>query len=329
MSDGATRTVEGIPSDAESGVRLGDDVPSSWDPEPAPPVAPISREQRRSRRKRGLRARTIDVKRMAKRELELGRALYPEDTRAERPKTRGECVGGARPCPFVSCKHHLALDVSVETGAIKLNTPDLEVWEMAETCALDVADRGGETLEHVGAILNITRERVRQVEMGAIARLAGSSCMSVLREFADEGPVLVEKRRLPILVDRDDEDEPDVEVDDLPVARRRPTLALVPTPVGGTPPVRSSTRHGLARGDQRSIAAIEYAQRQEAAILAAYRELYPQGEPPPGQRVAMFLRVAERAGINGGSPNARFLRVLRALRRAMTYETRGLHEEAT
>ncbi len=38
----------------------------------------ITREQRRSRRKRAVRARTISVKRMTKRELELGRMLYPE-----------------------------------------------------------------------------------------------------------------------------------------------------------------------------------------------------------------------------------------------------------
>ena len=39
---------------------------------------PVTREQRRSRRKRDVRARTISVKRMTKRELELGRLLYPE-----------------------------------------------------------------------------------------------------------------------------------------------------------------------------------------------------------------------------------------------------------
>jgi hypothetical protein len=35
---------------------------------------------------------------------------------------------------------------------------------MAETCSLDVADRGGLTLEGIGALLNVTRERVRQIE---------------------------------------------------------------------------------------------------------------------------------------------------------------------
>ena len=77
----------------------------------------------------------------------------------------------ARPCPFVSCSHHLYLDVNPETGAIKLNFPHLEVWEMAETCSLDVADRGGITLEEVGAILNLTRERIRQVEVRGLAKI--------------------------------------------------------------------------------------------------------------------------------------------------------------
>ena len=40
----------------------------------------ITREQRRSRRKREIRARTISVKRMTKRELEIGRLLYPENS---------------------------------------------------------------------------------------------------------------------------------------------------------------------------------------------------------------------------------------------------------
>ncbi len=121
----------------------------------------VTREQRRSRRKRAIRARTISVKRMTKRELELGRLLYPDMEEVKRPENRSECINGERPCPFVSCKYHLYLDVSARTGAIKLNFPDLEVWEMNETCALDVADRGGTTLEEVGAVMNLTRERIR------------------------------------------------------------------------------------------------------------------------------------------------------------------------
>jgi hypothetical protein len=156
----------------------------------------ITREQRRSRRKRDVRARTISVKRMTKRELEIGKLLYPE-TDYYKPKARAECAEGPRPCPYVSCKHHLFIDVSPRTGAIKLNFPDLEVWELGESCALDVADRGGTTLEDVGAIMNLTRERIRQVEVKALAKLEALRDMSFLRDFVDEGPV--GKRRLPQL----------------------------------------------------------------------------------------------------------------------------------
>jgi hypothetical protein len=162
----------------------------------------VTREQRRSRRKREVRARTISVKRMTKRELELGRMLYPEVEDIERPKSREDCVGGERPCPFVSCKHHLYLDVSARTGAIKLNFPDLEVWEMNETCALDVADRGGTTLEEVGAIMNLTRERIRQVEVKGLAKLQALRDMMALRDYVDEGPI--GKRRLPVLTTKDE-----------------------------------------------------------------------------------------------------------------------------
>ena len=173
----------------------------------------VTREQRRSRRKRDVRARTISVKRMTKRELELGRMLYPE-TDIAKPVKRNECQGAERPCPFVSCKHHLYLDVSAKTGAIKLNFPDLEVWEMTETCALDVADKGGTTLEEVGAIMNLTRERIRQVEVKGLAKLEALKDMSNLRDFVEEGPV--GKRRLPILAapaKAEEEEEEDDEFD--------------------------------------------------------------------------------------------------------------------
>ncbi len=184
-------------------------LPAS-DPSADPPV---TREQRRSRRKREIRARTISVKRMTKRELEIGRLLYPEHD-YEKPKMRSECVEGIRPCPFVSCKHHLYLDVSSRTGAIKLNFPDLEVWEMTETCALDIADRGGTTLEEVGAIMNLTRERIRQVEVKALAKLDALQDMMALRDYVDEGPI--GKRRLPLLSKKDlvEDDEPPAETDD-------------------------------------------------------------------------------------------------------------------
>lgn len=147
---------------------------------------PMTREQRRSRRKREVRARTISIKRLTKRELALGRLLNPEQDHS-RPRLRGECVEGPRPCPYVSCPHHLYLDVSPITGTIKLNFPDLEVWELGESCALDVADRGGTTLEDVGALMNLTRERIRQIEVKALSKLDAIRDMDALRECVDAG----------------------------------------------------------------------------------------------------------------------------------------------
>lgn len=212
MADGELEVFEGGMGDEGEGLPAGD-ADFSVEGALALKVAPntsataVTREQRRSRRKREIRARTISVKRMTKRELEIGRMLYPE-TDYYKPRARAECLDGQRPCPYVSCQHHLYLDVSSRTGAIKLNFPDLEVWDMNETCALDVADRGGTTLEDVGAIMNLTRERIRQVEVKALAKLEALGDMSSLRDFVEEGPV--GKRRLPVIVaevEEDDEDE--------------------------------------------------------------------------------------------------------------------------
>lgn len=201
--------------DSETGDEHMVDGALALKPRPATAATATTREQRRSRRKREVRARTISVKRMTKRELEVGRLLYPE-TDYYKPKTRAQCIDGPRPCPYVSCKHHLFLDVSAKTGAIKLNFPDLDLWEMGESCALDVADRGGTTLEDVGAIMNLTRERIRQVEVRALAKLEALNDMNSLRDYVDEGPV--GKRRLPVInaaeLDDDDDDVVSNDADD-------------------------------------------------------------------------------------------------------------------
>jgi Sigma-70, region 4 len=117
-----------------------------------------------------IRSKTIAGKRLTREERRLAQLIvYPGDI--DRPQTRAECQSMPRPCPFVSCAHHLYLDVNPASGAIKLNFPHLEVWEMKETCALDVADRGGITLEEVGDILNLTRERIRQVEVRGLGKM--------------------------------------------------------------------------------------------------------------------------------------------------------------
>lgn len=90
------------------------------------------------------------------------------DGRAARPRARGECEDRAaaeRPCPFVTCHHHLY------PARARPGVDEFEPAPGEETCALDVADRGGIPLEEVGTIFGVTRERVRQIEGKALARL--------------------------------------------------------------------------------------------------------------------------------------------------------------
>lgn len=144
-------------------------------------VRPERKRGRRKRRSRA-RARTISIRRLSKSELNRGRLLYPE-TDYWKPVARAACADMERPCPFVSCKYHLYVDVHPVRGSIKLNFPDVEVWEMTETCALDVADRGGITLEEVGEIMNLTRERVRQVETAGLAKLEARRDIERLKDY--------------------------------------------------------------------------------------------------------------------------------------------------
>ncbi len=131
----------------------------------------LSRKVRRRRRRTRPRSKTIAMKRLTREELRVGAIMYPP-VDVPRPSTREQCRSEEmRPCPWVACKHHLYLDINPETGSIKINFPDLEPWELQHTCALDVAERGGITLEEVGEIMNLTRERIRQVEVRGLLKL--------------------------------------------------------------------------------------------------------------------------------------------------------------
>lgn len=121
----------------------------------------------------------------------------PSTTTSEltRPQTRGDCAKGPRPCPWVSCAHHLALDVGdSEKRGDALRSP---TWEgavitgqsshdtflafansvtdalegMPYTCSIDAAEASEWTGDDIAEMLGVSRQRVQQIEAKGLALL--------------------------------------------------------------------------------------------------------------------------------------------------------------
>ena len=132
---------------------------------------------RRRRRTLALRDLEADARRRARRGLPIvddeedARDACVDLSTSQLPASRSACRGGPRPCPLVSCRYHLYLDVDPRNGSLKLNFPELQPWELPCSCALDVAEDGGVTLDVVGEHMGLTRERARQIEALALGRI--------------------------------------------------------------------------------------------------------------------------------------------------------------
>lgn len=122
-----------------------------------------------------------------------------------RPRTVGDCRQGPRPCPHVGCRFNLLIDV-LDDGSIVINakyrrpegalrviapkadTQDrfldeiedaIEVWYDAggppvKSCVLDetMAQFSEDAqLDEIAALMFVSRERVRQIEATALAKL--------------------------------------------------------------------------------------------------------------------------------------------------------------
>lgn len=111
--------------------------------------------------------RSVSSNRFREGELEIGTFLYPEAI-PWRPKIRADCAQVIRPCPYVGCRYHLYLDVDDHDN---VRTAPGEPWDRETSCALDVADEGGMELSRVAELLDVTKERVRQIEARALYRL--------------------------------------------------------------------------------------------------------------------------------------------------------------
>jgi len=77
--------------------------------------------------------------------------------------TDGPCMARVEPCTRTMCRYHIHSD------ARKLQIT--KSVEIETTCSLKLANRGGMTLEEIGSIMGLTRERVRQIETKGTTRL--------------------------------------------------------------------------------------------------------------------------------------------------------------
>ena len=137
--------------------------------------------------------------------------LDPED------RYVGDGMNCERPCPFVTCKYHLYVDVNKATKGMKVNFPVITPDEMASmpfrslmilrednpleyqrmmdeepsrllpSCALDVADYGDITLDEIADFVGVTRERIRQVSDGAYTKLKNSISGFTMTDYLEVG----------------------------------------------------------------------------------------------------------------------------------------------
>jgi hypothetical protein len=77
----------------------------------------------------------------------------------------GHCEDVPRPCPFVSCRHNLYLDVDPRTGAVTMNFPLLEPGDMPAngSCAMDVVAHRGMSEAAIAELMNEGREQVETI----------------------------------------------------------------------------------------------------------------------------------------------------------------------
>jgi hypothetical protein len=82
--------------------------------------------------------------------------------------TRGACRKLPGPCPHAVCRFNLTSERRDSRGA---KPAEAHLPVIREACALEAAEQGGMTLEEIAIRLSLTRERVRQIELGALKKL--------------------------------------------------------------------------------------------------------------------------------------------------------------
>lgn len=112
--------------------------------------------------------------------------LYP-------PTQRSDCIDGLRPCPWIRCNHHMfwMLNFPWYKTTDEEKVDRILSLEGRTSCVLDMVDGGPSTLEEIGNIMSLTRERVRQIEGtskkgGALNKMRHMSRSRKLRPYYNE-----------------------------------------------------------------------------------------------------------------------------------------------
>ena len=82
--------------------------------------------------------------------------------------TGGVCRKLPGQCQHTVCRFNLTAERRDNRGA---KPAEMHLPVVREACALEAAERGGMTLEEIATRLSVTRERVRQIEFGALTKL--------------------------------------------------------------------------------------------------------------------------------------------------------------
>ena len=109
----------------------------------------------------------------------------------KRPITRADCADVPRPCPYVGCRHNMFLDVGQNGRGSSIHylwgTDDPTKMPPNLSCCLDIVDaRGTQTLDQIGKIWNITRERIRQIEAKGLRKIMRKRGVDTLWELLSD-----------------------------------------------------------------------------------------------------------------------------------------------
>ena len=82
--------------------------------------------------------------------------------------TGGACRKLPGQCAYTMCRFNLTSERRDNRGA---QPAERHLPVVREACALEAAELGGMTLKEIATRLSLTRERVRQIELGALTKL--------------------------------------------------------------------------------------------------------------------------------------------------------------